>query len=295
MTKEEIVRRTEFLTIMATCLVAGAMLLSGCVADGADENDTVSLIYVQWACAESQTHIAQAVLEDMGYNVELTAVAAGPMWTGVATGAADAFVCGWLPYTHQSYMEEYGDMVEDLGPNFDGARIGLVVPQYVDIDSIAELNSVGDDLNWTIYGIEPGSGLMQHTYDETIPVYGLDEWEVMDASDMAMTIALKNAYDKSEPVVVTGWAPHWKFFAYDLKFLDDPENTYGGAEKIHTLAREGFSEDMPEAAVMLGNFFLTESQLGEVMYAINVDGVEPATAARQWVDANQDVVSQWVA
>ena len=287
--------RKKLLALVVTSLVAASVALTGCAADGVEQGDTVNMVYVQWACAESQTHIAQAVLEDMGYNVELTTVAAGPMWTGVAAGAADVFVCAWLPYTHEAYMDEYGAQLEDLGPNFEGARIGLVVPEYVGVDSIAELNSAGDQFGWTIYGIEPGSGLMYHTYEETVPTYGLEDWDVMDASDMAMTVALDSAYSQNEPVAVTGWAPHWKFFAYDLKFLDDPENTYGGAEKIHTLAREGFSEDMPEAAVMLGNFFLTESQLGEVMYAINVDGVEPATAARQWVDANQDVVSQWVA
>ncbi len=286
-------RRTKLMMVVVTCLVAASLVLSGCASDGADGKGTVDLVYVQWACAESQTHIAQAVLQDIGYNVELMTVAAGPMWTGVATGDADALVCGWLPYTHESYMAEYGNQVEDLGVNFEGARIGLVVPKYVDIDSITELNSVGDDFDWTIYGIEPGSGLMQHTYDETIPTYGLDEWEVMDASDMAMTVALQSAYDKQENVVVTGWAPHWKFFAFDLKFLEDPEETYGGSEEIHTIARTGFSEDMPEAASMLSKFFLTEAQLGEVMYAVNVDGVDPATAAREWVDANQDVVAQW--
>ncbi len=286
-------RRMKYLAVVLATLVAASMVFSGCAGDGAAENDTVNIVYVQWACAESQTHIAQAVIEDMGYNVELTSVAAGPMWTGVATGAADVFVCGWLPYTHEAYMDEYGDSLEDLGVNFEGARIGLVVPSYVDIDSITELNAAGDEFDWTIYGIEPGSGLMQHTYEATVPTYGLDEWEVMDASDMAMTIALQSAYEKDEPVVVTGWAPHWKFFAYDLKFLDDPENTYGGAESVHTLARQGFSSDMPEVADMLSKFFLTEAQLGEVMYAVNVDGVDPATAAREWVDANQDVVTQW--
>jgi glycine betaine/proline transport system substrate-binding protein len=291
--KEIFMRNKRLMAILAAALMTVGMLVGGCAPENSDGNETVNLIYVQWACAESQTHIAQAVLEDMGYKVDLTTVAAGPMWTGVASGDADAFVCGWLPYTHESYMQEYGEQLEDLGPNFEGARIGLVAPQYVEIDSIAELNSVGDQFDWTIYGIEPGSGLMQHTYDETVPTYGLDDWEVMDASDMAMTVALQSAYEKEEPVVVTGWAPHWKFFAFDLKFLDDPENTYGGSEKIHTITRQGFSDDMPEAAAMLSAFFLTEAQLGEVMYNVNVDGMEPAVAARQWVDANQDVVSQW--
>src|SRR5690606_35754265 len=100
--------------------------------------------------------------------------------------------------------------------------------------------------------------------------------------------------NNNEWIAVTGWAPHWKFFAYDLKMLEDPELTYGGDEEIRVIARQGFSEDMPEVAEMLGNMFLTSEQLAEVMYAINVDGVTPEQAARDWVDANQDVVSQWI-
>jgi glycine betaine/proline transport system substrate-binding protein len=141
---------------------------------------------------------------------------------------------------------------------------------------------------------DPGSGLMRHTKGDTIPTYGLEDFTLVDSSGMAMTAALASAYEKEEWVVVTGWSPHWKFFAYDLKYLDDPEGTYGGSEEIHVVARKGFSEDMPEAAGMLSNFFLTPEQLGEVMYDVNVNEVDPATAARNWVDANPDVVSQWV-
>lgn len=284
----------KILALVVTLVVAASLVLGGCAATGTDGKGTVNLVYVQWACAESQTHIAEAVLEDMGYTVEKTVVSAGPMWAGVAEGDADALVCAWLPYTHEAYIEEYGDQVEDLGVNFEGARIGLVVPEYVTIDSIAELPEHGDKFDWTIYGIDPGSGLMRHTKEETIPTYGLEEFELIDSSGMAMTAALKSAYDKDEWVVVTGWSPHWKFFAYDLKYLEDPEQTYGGEEKIHVIAREGFSEDMPEAADMLSNFFLTPGQLGEVMYEVNVEGADPETAAREWVDANQDVVSEWI-
>lgn len=285
-------RSKKLLTVVAAFVVAAGMLLGGCAADG---DESIDLVYVQWACAESQTHIMEAVLEDEGFDVQLTAVAAGPMWTSVASGDADVFVCAWLPYTHEAYMDEYAGQVEDLGPNYEGAKIGLVVPTYVDIDSIDELNANGDQFDWTIYGIEPGSGIMHHTYEEAVPSYELDDWTVMDASDMAMTVALDSAYQAEEWVVVTGWAPHWKFFAYDLKFLDDPLNSYGGAETINSIARQGFSEDMPRAASILSNFYLTEDQLAEVMYEINVENVDPAVAARQWVDANQDVVSQWVA
>ncbi len=286
-------RNRKIATLLITGLVAAAMLAGGCAADGGSSKGTVKLIYVQWACAESQTHIAEAVLQDMGFDVEKTVVSAGPMWTGVAEGDVDALVCGWLPYTHEAYIEEFGDKVEDLGVNFDGAKIGLVVPEYVTIDSIAELPANMDKFDGTIYGIDPGSGLMRHTEEDTIPAYGLEDFELIASSGMAMTVALKTAYEKDEWVVVTGWAPHWKFFAYDLKFLEDPEDTYGGSEQIHVIARKGFSKDKPEAASMLSKFFLTESQLGGVMYEVNVNEVDPATAARAWVDANPDVVSEW--
>jgi len=65
---------------------------------------------------------------------------AGPIFSGVSDGSIDFFLDAWLPVTHESYEETYGEDYEDLGFNFEGARIGLVVPTYVDIDSIAELN-----------------------------------------------------------------------------------------------------------------------------------------------------------
>ena len=61
-----------------------------------------------------------------------------------------------------------------------------------------------------------------------------------------MTAALKRAYDAEEPIIITGWTPHWKFAKFDLKYLEDPKGSYGGEEEIHTIARLGLAEDFPE-------------------------------------------------
>ena len=58
---------------------------------------------------------------------------------GLASGEADAMVAAWLPATHAAYYEKYKDDFDDLGPNLEGAKIGLVVPSYVTIDSIEEI------------------------------------------------------------------------------------------------------------------------------------------------------------
>ncbi|MBU5675352.1 glycine/betaine ABC transporter [Alkaliphilus sp. MSJ-5] len=109
--------------------------------DGAHKVDgeKIKLAYVAWDSEIASTNVIGKVLEDMGYNVTLTQVEAGPMWAAVASGDVDAIVAAWLPGTHEKYMADYNDQVEDLGPNLEGAKIGLAVPAYMKIDSIEDL------------------------------------------------------------------------------------------------------------------------------------------------------------
>ncbi|WP_353893316.1 glycine betaine ABC transporter substrate-binding protein [Proteinivorax hydrogeniformans] len=104
------------------------------------EAGELSVTYVEWACATASTYVVRNILQDeFGYDVEVDALQAGAMWQGVASGAADFLLAAWLPGTHESYYADYSDDIVDLGPNYEGAAIGLVVPEYVDVDSIEEL------------------------------------------------------------------------------------------------------------------------------------------------------------
>ncbi len=61
------------------------------------------------------------------------------MWSAVAEGQADAMVAAWLPGTHSSQFETCGDDMVNPGEILEGAKIGFVVPAYMDIDSIEDL------------------------------------------------------------------------------------------------------------------------------------------------------------
>ncbi|WP_172371206.1 glycine betaine ABC transporter substrate-binding protein [Sporosarcina jiandibaonis] len=152
-------------------------------------------------------------------------------------------------------------------------------------------DSVGESVEYKITGIDPGAGIMEAT-DRAIADYNLDKWEVVSGSGAAMTAALQRAYDKEEPIIVTGWSPHWKFAKFDLKYLEDPEGSFGGAEEIHTIGRLGLKEDSPEAYEILSNFKWTEEDMAEVMVEI-IDGEEPKVAAQNWIDKNEDKVAVW--
>ncbi|MDK8189414.1 glycine betaine ABC transporter substrate-binding protein [Paenibacillus sp. UMB7766-LJ446] len=267
--------------------------------------DAFKLGYVAWDSEIASTNLLKYVMESkLGYKINALQVEAGPMWTGVATGDVDASPAAWLPLTHADYWERYKDQVDDLGANMTGVRTGLVVPAYMtDVNSIADLETgaasstpsananVGNEVDHQIIGIDPGAGIMKSTAS-AIEKYGLSDWKLVEGSGAAMTATLDKAVKNKEPIIVTGWTPHWMFNAYDLKYLDDPEGVYGEAEQIHTIARKGLKEDKPVAYEFLDRFSWTPEDMGEIMVAIQ-DGDDPQKAAAAFAEKHSDKVAEW--
>ncbi|MFD2114507.1 glycine betaine ABC transporter substrate-binding protein [Paenibacillus yanchengensis] len=256
----------------------------------------IKLAYVAWDSEIASTNVVREVLEQkLGYKVTMLQVDAGPMWAGISDGSADAMVAAWLPTTHEEYVKMNEGKFEDLGENMSGTKLGFVVPSYMDINSIEDLtDEIGSSLNYTITGIEPGAGIMG-TAEKVFEEYGLkDKWTLLESSSAAMTKELERAYAAEEPIVVTGWTPHWKFAKMDLKYLEDPKAVFGQDEKIHTIVRTGLKEDAPEAYAFLDKFNWEAADMEKVMIDI-AEGVSPEEAAKTWVDANSDKVDSWLA
>lgn len=271
-------------------LATGAALTAG--AAQAQDKDTVHLSYVEWSSTVASTNVMRAVLEQAGYEVETSSLSAAAMWQSVASGDTDALLAGWLPTTHEDYYAQLKDQLVDTGVNLDGTKLGLVVPSYVEAESIAELNEYADDFDGKIVGIDPGAGIMRLTED-VIDAYELD-LDLQTGSGATMSAALKAAIDNEEAIAVTGWTPHWMFARWDLKYLEDPENVYGGAEQIHTIVRQGLEEDMPEAYAILDAFEWTAEDMGEVMLMNQEEDADPYESAKQWVEENQEQVQEWL-
>jgi glycine betaine/proline transport system substrate-binding protein len=282
--------RTVFASLMIiTLLMMGMALLP---AETEAQDKTVKLGYVNWAGTVAETQVAKVVLEDMmDYNVETTMVGVGPIYAALAEGDIDAFMGVWLPLTHKSYIERYKGEIIKTGPNYKGARIGLVVPEYVDIDSIEELNEHRDKFDGKITGIEPGAGVMEATR-EGIKEYGLD-FDLLTSSGAAMTGSLESAIQNEEWIVVTGWRPHYKFAKFDLKFLEDPKNIYGAKENVYTFHHPQLAQKHPEVVSFFHDFRMTTDEVAEVMAWIE-DGMEEEKAAKKWVEENKEKAQGWI-
>ena len=311
-------KRTRFFSLVLLAVVALVLAACGGSDDGDGDVDTgdtndeatgdselllelgqenLSIPYVAWARETISTHMLAAILEDVGYNVEVKQVEAGPMFTGVAEGTEDFHTSAWLPATHANYWEEYGDDLVKVTEVLDKAPLALTVPSYVeDINSIEDVKDnteFGESVNWEIIGIDPGAGIMQNT-QTVLEDYGLDNWSVVESSEAAMLTTLREKIQNEEPIVVPLWKPHWIFGVEDLKMLEDPQEIYGGeGDQIYTVARKGLDEDAPAAYKVLENYVETYELVEELMPLVHDEGQDPADVAKQYLEDNPDMLEKW--
>lgn len=275
-------------------LVTIAAFLAASCQSTDETQKTADLVYVNWAEGIAYTNLAKNVLEEkMGYMVEITSADVGPAYTSIANGDQDAFMETWLPVLHKDYVDRFEEDIVDLGHVYEGTQSGLVVPTYVEVDSISNMNDYVEQFNGEITGIDAGAGVMQTT-EELIEAYDLN-YELITSSGPAMTAALSSAIENEEWIVVTGWQPHWKFGRWDLKFLkQDDDNMMWETGNIHIMGRQNLEEEKPELAQFLKNMHFTEEQLGDLMVAVEESDQDVSQVTMEWMNENEELVESWI-
>ncbi len=310
--------------MVAAALVAIALLAVSCtpsepepdpeVVRRRDERaeQTLRLVYPEWSSEIAGAHLIQAVLQErIGYRVELVPVPVDEMWSSVAEGQADILAGAWLPTTHRDYYRQYAPDLEDLGANLTGARIGLAVPtvtpgfrttetgrtgaELVTITSISELAETADRFGGRVISIESGAGVVARTR-EALAAYGLDRrFRLVETDEAGMLARVSDAIRREEWIVFTGWTPHWVFERYSLRFLEDPQQLFGGEESIHTMVRRSLRDDAPDAHAVLSRMSWSPEDLERLMRWIQEGQADdPYGQALRWIRVNRDLVDTWV-
>jgi len=205
----------------------------------------------------------------------------------------DAFMETWLPVLHKDYVDQYQEDIVDLGTVYDGTQSGFVVPDYVEAKTISDLKKFQDEFDGEITGIDAGAGVMR-TAEEVMQKYELDEFELISSSGPAMTAALKDAIDNEEPIVVTGWKPHWMFGRWDLRFLEQDQEKVWDKGSIHIFGRKNIEEDKAELAQFLRNMKFTDAELADLMLNVERSDEDVEVVARKWMNENEDLVNGWI-
>lgn len=273
--------------VILSILVATFALFTSCDSPKED----VHLLYPNWAEGIAITHLTQHILEEKDYSVKMTRLEPGPIYAAIANGDADAYMDAWLPYTHEDYWERFGDKIEEAGVVFDNGITGLVVPTYVEIDSIEELNEHKEKFeDGKIYGIAAGAGIHTNT-DIAIEKYEL-EYEQISSSETAMLAATRRAVGNEEWIVITGWKPHYMWNQFELKSLADPKGVYP-VDEIRIVTRKGYAEEQPEIAEFFKNFKLDDAMISELIDDAALDN-DPSVGVKEFYKKHKELLNSWI-
>ena len=284
----------------AAAISIGGLVLTACGdADSADStDDSVHIVYTPFDEGVAATYLWKHILEDQGYEVELTMADVGPTYAAVSQDDADLYLAS-NPGSHSEYIDEYGDGFDFLGAWYEPLRHALVVPEYVHaagITEIADLKGRGEEFGNQIVGIEAGAGITREA-QEAVETYELDDYELVDSSTAAMLSEFGAAVSDDEWVVATSWNPHWAVAEYDMQFLEDPEGIFADGDTYEIVASESARQNA-ELMDMLSAFEMNDDQIFSLLAEVrDTDEDNEEAAIEAWLenDEHQELVDNWVA
>lgn len=284
-----------------------------------------------WASVRGTAHILKVALEDnLGLSVELQNGTNPIIFEAMDSGAMQIHPEVWMPNQqnlHDSFVTEKGTVA--INPNAvlsdqktcvtkdTQERTGIAaLSELTDPDMAANFDTDGDGLGEMWIG---GAGWAS-TNVEKIRAKSYGYAETMNLMEMDEALALAqvdNAIAQKENIVFYCYTPHHMFSLYDLVILDEPaydeaqweisqptddpswlENstapTAWDVAKLHVFYAKALESDQPEAAAMLANVALTTEHVNAIVYALSVEGKDPAEFARAWVTENAELVDSWL-
>lgn len=249
----------------------------------AEEENTIKMGVMQWETMVMNSDITRHMLERHGFEVEEVEFQEwGVAFAAMGKGDVDVMIAH-PDYATADYWKRNADKLEKLSVVSYGYNAGLIVPSYVPIDSIDELNEHKDELDGKIIGVEPGSGMMRQS-ENVVDAYDLD-FRIIEGSGPVAVAALKSAMEREEWIVSMYWTPSWVFRQFDVKFLKDPKGVQEPTETYVWLARKGFAENHPKAREAIASVFVPEPALTQMTGWVK-EGASIDEAVTRWEEAN---------
>jgi glycine betaine/proline transport system substrate-binding protein len=189
-----------------------------------------------------------------------------------------------------------------VGTLFDGARFFWAVPGYVPADLVSALPDLtraevlARMTTLVVQGTTPGAGLTMRS-QRLVRDYGLDEagWshEIGDLQAIIRTVDARIA--AGDWFVTPLWQPQYLNEVHDLRPLADPRGVFPPPDRASLVAhRESFDRIPPHTRDVLARIRFTVADVNAMDCAVNLDGLDPLTAAREWMDHHPDIVQTWL-
>ncbi|MGE0500185.1 MAG: choline ABC transporter substrate-binding protein [Rhizobiaceae bacterium] len=292
-------------TRMLSAGVGLAAILSAGTALAADPESCKAVRFsdVGWTDITATTATASVILTALGYEPAVEILSVPVTYASLKAGDIDVFLGNWMP-TMEADIAPYREdkSVETLVTNLEGAKYTLAVPKYTfdaGLKDFADIAKFKDKLDGKIYGIEAGNDGNRLILDMIAAnQFDLTGFEVVESSEAGMLSAVAKATGAKEDVVFLGWEPHPMNANFEMAYLSGGDDVFGpnfGGATVHTNVRAGYTAECPNVGKLLTNLVFSLKMENEIMGAILNDGKEPNAAATEWLKANPDAVTPWLA
>ena len=286
-------------------LAMGVSLIASGAALAADPATCkpVRFADVGWTDITATTATASVILTALGYEPSTQLLSVPVTYTSLANKDIDVFLGNWMP-TMEADIKPYleAKTVETLVTNLEGAKYTLAVPKHTydaGLKDFADIAKFKDKLDGKIYGIEAGNDGNRLILDMiAADKFGLKEFEVVESSEAGMLSAVQKAAGSKEDVVFLGWEPHPMNANIEMAYLSGGDDVFGpnfGGAIVATNVRAGYATECPNVGTLLKNMVFSLKMENEIMGAILNDGKEASAAATEWLKANPDAVTPWLA
>ncbi len=286
--------RFKWVAICVAVLMAVALVSAPAMA----EKKTLKFGVVAWSEALALGSLIEYLMEnEIGQDVEIINPDAGVAYTAIKNKELDLYLEAWLPLTHEAYWEKVASSVCDFGPIYEDASLGWAVPNYIPEDVVNSVEDLGKEgvkekFDGRIVGIDPGSGLMQHSALMMKEYPELEGWKLVEGSDAAMVAELKRSIQRKEWIVVTLWRPHHAFGMFDIRYIDEPKGILGEEERSHMVGRDDFMAIFPnKVSRFLTRFTMSIAVCDDLTYMYQLD---EDTAAAKFVEKYPKLVEYWL-
>ncbi len=290
------IRRDARFCCLLGLLLAGMVLLTA-RAQAAD--NTVKFSVPPWPGVTVKTEVVSQLFQALGYRTENVRTSATIAIQAVSRGDADVELATWIPSqksTLESIMKD-GHVVI-AGTNLKDAQYDIVVPDYVwqaGVHSIADLHKYPEKFGRKIYGIASGSdGNVLVTKAIKKGTYDLQGWKVVPSSTAGMLSQAGRRIRAHQWVAFLGWKPHWMNIVYSLKYLEDPENIWGGKSVVYSIANKEFLEKNPNIAKFLKQFVVASKTQSEWIYQYSFKKTDKSVVAKSWIAHHKAEVNAWL-
>ena len=303
------------LAALLTASVAACSAEEGSDSAGGGDGVTVQAAQYSWTAAGLTNGILSEIVADnpdLGVaSLATTQLDPAAAWTGAQRGDIDLLTEVALP-NQQELADKAAEQVDIVSETYGEAAQGWFVPAYAvepggpleGLTSVDQLNDYAQQLDNKFYDADPGY-ITTEQNRKRLDGYGITLEQVV-SSESAELAQLENSYSREEPIVLYLYHPHAVFAQYDMVQLEEPTpysegclTTGDGAcampsYSANIAASTELAEQAPEFVALLENLRISVEEMEEMQKAVDVDGEDVSTVARQWVDDHGDQIDEWI-